>query len=185
MGAYTHQKGDLAALNTTQSPTCGFNFFFFIFLTLWFFLSPSKIAPPCRPRWRVVVPKYYRSSAAGNIWCLFSQLLLAPVFPGFASHTDVFPSDIFRMLKLTFGTKSEWLVPKVRPDALHMGCSNTPIGIFQPWRGNLGAALLWLYGEAPVGFKNWKVYFWEIDFFVFFGLCRDKQRYLDRSYPWR
>ena len=106
-----------------------FFLFLFLFVTLWFFLSPLKIALQWRPRWRVVVPKYYRSSAAGNIWCLFSQLLLAPVFPGFASHTDVFPppSDIFRMLKLTFGTKSEWLVPKVRPDALHMGCSNTPI----------------------------------------------------------
>jgi hypothetical protein len=32
-----------------------------------------------------VAPKYYRSSDAGNIWCLFAQLLLAPVLPCLAS----------------------------------------------------------------------------------------------------
>ena len=46
-----------------------------------------------------MAPKYYRSSDAGNIWCLFAQLLLAPVLPCLASpRFDLAPLRFWRLL---------------------------------------------------------------------------------------
>ena len=54
-----------------------------------------------------MAPKYYRSSDAGNIWCLFAQLLLAPVLPCLASpRFDWAPPSLLTIAHVVCGSQA-------------------------------------------------------------------------------